>query len=435
MLASSLLIKKREGHALADEEIRYLIDGFCSGEVADYQMSALAMAICLQGMNPHEVATLTQVMLESGDVLPREQNGRPRVDKHSTGGLGDKVSLVLAPLLAASDVDVPMISGRGLGLTGGTLDKLESIEGLRTQLSPEESVNVLREVGVFIVGASKRIAPADRKLYALRDVTGTVESIPLITASILSKKLAANLDALVMDVKTGSGAFMKTPRQATELAESLVRVGQRAGLPTTALLTDMDQPLGQSVGNAIEVNESVDVLRGLEGPVRDLSIELSAELLVQAQVVATLDEARVQLNQAIDSGQAMERFERMVHAQGGVLKFPLKLAPATVLVAQQSGFLSGYDCAAIGEVVVAMGGGRRKQTDSIDHRVGITVHGRIGDPISKGQPILTLHSHKQQASDYLMTLEKAVKINETRVPQRPLILNRIASQDRGRQLP
>lgn len=435
MLASTLLVKKREGNALSDEEIRFLIDGFCSGEVADYQMSALAMAICLKGMDPREIATLTRAMLESGDLLPRGKpaGDRPRVDKHSTGGLGDKVSLVLAPLLAACDVDVPMISGRGLGLTGGTLDKLESIDGFQTLISPEESYKILRDVGAFIVGASERIAPADRKLYALRDVTGTVESIPLITASILSKKLAANLDALVMDVKTGSGAFMKTQQQATELAETLVRVGRQAGLPTTALLTDMDQPLGQSIGNAIEVNESVEVLQGLGGEVRDLSIELCADLLVQVKVAATLDDARVRLAQAIDSGQAMERFERMVHAQGGRLNYPLKLAPATEIVAPRSGFLEHYDCEAIGEAVVAMGGGRRKKGDSIDHRVGIKIHGRIGDPVNAGQPILTLHSHIGQATDYRMGLGKAVQINETQVPRRPLILKRIASQDQGQQ--
>lgn len=297
MLASTLLAKKREGHALTDEEIRFLIGGFCSGEVADYQMSALAMAICIQGMDSREVLTLTRAMLESGDLLPRGKTGesRPRVDKHSTGGLGDKVSIILAPLLAACDVDVPMISGRGLGLTGGTLDKLESIDGFQTQLPPDQSLRVLREVGAFIVGASERIVPADRRLYALRDVTGTVESIPLITASILSKKLAANLNALVMDVKTGSGAFMKTQQQATELAESLVRVGRQAGLPTSVILSDMDQPLGQSVGNAVEINESVAVLEGHRGEVRDLTIELCAELLMQVGVAATLDDGRLRL--------------------------------------------------------------------------------------------------------------------------------------------
>ncbi len=324
MLASTLLAKKRDGHSLADDEIRFLIEGFCSGEVADYQMSALAMAICLRGMNDRETTTLTCAMLASGNRLPRPQrdgDGRVRVDKHSTGGLGDKVSLILAPLLAACDLEVPMISGRGLGLTGGTLDKLESIEGFQTQLTVDESSRVLRDVGAFIIGASDDIAPADRSLYALRDVTGTVESIPLITASILSKKLAANLDALVMDVKAGSGAFMKDEAQATELAESLVRIGQLAGLPTSAILSDMDQPLGESIGNAVEVNESVDVLRGRGGEVRELSIELAADLLVRAQAARNLPEARLRLSETIDSGRAMERFERLVRA-GRTARWP-----------------------------------------------------------------------------------------------------------------
>jgi pyrimidine-nucleoside phosphorylase len=428
MLASTLLVKKRQGRSLTDDEIRFLIEGFCSGDVADYQMSALAMAICLRGMNPRETATLTRVMLESGDRLPREHSDRsrrPRVDKHSTGGLGDKVSLVLAPLLAACDLDVPMISGRGLGLTGGTLDKLESIDGFRTQLTIDESSRVLREVGAFIVGASQRIAPADRKLYALRDVTGTVESIPLITASILSKKLAANLDALVMDVKVGSGALMKTEALATDLAESLVRVGGQAGLPTTAILSDMDQPLGQTIGNAIEVNEAFEVLDGRHGEVRDLTIELCADLLVQAEAAGTLDEARDRLANKIDSGHAMERFERMVSAQGGRLEYPLKLAPAHEIVAPHSGYLTRYDCAAMGEAVVALGGGRRRKDDAIDHGIGMKTHGRIGDAIDKGDPIFTLHCHPSRLRGYVNVLGEAVEITESPVQRRPLILQRL----------
>ena len=290
MITANLLVKKREGHELTDEEIRFLVDGFCEGSVADYQMSAFAMAVCLRGMTPREVATLTRAMLESGDVLPRDVSGdTPRVDKHSTGGLGDKVSLILAPLLAACDVHVPMVSGRGLGLTGGTLDKLESIPGFRTDLSPQQSARVLKDVGAFIVSASEAIVPADRRLYALRDVSGTVESIPLITASILSKKLSANLDALVMDVKAGDAAFMKTTGDARALAQSLERVGDEAGLPTTVLVTDMDQPLGKAVGNANEVNESVTVLKAdrRDDPsielVRELTIELCAAPVGQRQ--------------------------------------------------------------------------------------------------------------------------------------------------------
>lgn len=429
MLASSLLIKKRQGQALSDDEIRFLVDGFCRGEVADYQMSALAMAICLQGMDPREIATLTRAMLESGDSLPRpKDHDRPRVDKHSTGGLGDKVSLVLAPLLAACEVDVPMISGRGLGLTGGTLDKLESISGFNVDLTMEESSKVLKEVGAFIVGATERIAPADRKLYALRDVTGTVESIPLITASILSKKLAANVDALVMDVKTGSGAFMRTQSDARELAQMLVSVGSQAGLPTSAILTDMDQPLGKTMGNAIEVNEAIEVLQGSGGPVHELTIELAADVLLQAKVSPSLQAARQQLQNLIDDGSAMERFQRMVHAQGGgKIGAPLPLAPAREVTASETGFLASYDCEQIGEMIVAMGGGRRKKGDSIDHQVGIRVHGRIGDSVERGQPILTLHCHDDAATDYVKRVSQAVTVSKTPVAKRPLILERIPS--------
>ncbi len=439
MLVSSLLAKKRDGHSLTDEEIQYLIDGFCSGRVADYQMSALAMAICLRGMDARETTTLTRAMLESGDSLPREIGSHAsgeagsqtlRVDKHSTGGLGDKVSLIVAPLLAACGFHVPRISGRALGSTGGTVDKLESIEGFRTNLSQAEMDATLRSAGVFIAAASEQIAPADRKLYALRDVTGTVESVPLITASILSKKLAANLDALVIDVKTGSGAFMKNEQQATELAECLVRVGNQSGLLTSTILSDMDQPLGQTVGNAIEVNEAIEVLRGEQGVARELAIELGSELLLATKHAANRQEAANRLAAKIDDGSAMDRFERMVAAQGGVLKAPLPLAPACVIESPAEGTIVSIDCRAIGEAIIKMGGGRTKKGEAIDHSVGIRVHGRIGDRMEKGQPILTLHCHSNLAHDYLGALGHAVRLGEQSVPPRTLVLKRIGP-DRG----
>ena len=430
MLAASLLIKKRDGHELTDSEIRFLVDGFTAGDVADYQMSALAMAICLQGMNPREIATLTIAMLESGDRLPRDVSqdlGKPRVDKHSTGGLGDKVSLILAPLLACFDVHVPMISGRGLGLTGGTLDKLESIPGYRTDLNEQQSSEVLREVGAFIVSASKRVAPADRKLYALRDVTGTVESIPLITASILSKKLAANLDALVMDVKVGQAAFMKTQDDAFALADSIIKVGRQAGLPTTAIVTDMDQPLGRAIGNAIEVRESIDVLRG-DGPieVRDLTVELAANLLTS---VNGTDRASTitALETCLDDGRAMECFEKMVAAQGGSIAQPLPLRECNVVEASRSGYLQRYDCERIGEAVVAMGGGRRRVGDQLDHSVGVEVHARIGDQIEKGQPILSVYCQKEALAEYSIDLHSAAVLSEQAVPARDLIIRRFGA--------
>ena len=431
MLASSLLVKKKEGQELSDAEIEFLIRGFTDGSVADYQMSALAMAICLRGMNERETKTLTQAMFESGDVLPRAEppvspSGAPiwRVDKHSTGGLGDKISLVLAPLLASCGFHVPMISGRGLGLTGGTLDKLESIHGFRTDLSPDQSLAVLEQVGAFIVGATSQVAPADRKLYALRDVTGTVESIPLITASILSKKLAANLDALVLDVKFGGAAVMKTRQQADVLAETLVNVGCKAGLPTTAVLSDMDQPLGESFGNAIEVNEAVEVLRGRPGTTRDLTIALCCELMLGLGRAPSRDQALLCLDAALASGAAMQHFEKMVAAQGGKLNAPLPLADAHVMEATEGGYIESFDCQRLGEAIVSMGGGRHRKDDTIDPSVGIRVHGRVGDFIEKGQPILTLHCHRGRAADYLKALRPAVKLRASPVSARPLVVKR-----------
>ena len=433
MLAASLLVKKRDGEELSDQEIRFLIDGFCSGEVTDYQMSALAMAVCLRGMTPRETATLTQAMLESGDRLPRDvsdRRERPRVDKHSTGGLGDKVSLILAPMLALFDVDVPMISGRGLGLSGGTLDKLESIPGYRSDLSLDESSAVLQRVGAFIIGASQQLAPADRRLYALRDVTGTVESIPLITASILSKKLAASLDALVMDVKVGQAAFMKTDEQAVALAESLIRVGGQAGLPTTAIVSDMDQPLGEAVGNAVEVNEAIDVLRG-GGPqeVRELTVELAANLLRHVGRFSRQDDAIAKLASTLDDGSAYERFEQMIRAQGGSIDGHLPLAAAHIIPASSGGYLQRLDCDAIGEALVSMGGGRRRVQDQINHRAGVRVHARIGDTVERGEPILTAYFDGDGPVEYLKGLSAAVSIVGESVPRRPLIIKRLEQID------
>ncbi|MEM1068368.1 MAG: thymidine phosphorylase, partial [Planctomycetota bacterium] len=409
-------------------------------EVTDYQMSAFAMAVAIRGMNPTETAMLTHAMLNSGETLKRAGgvadsgnpgHDRPRVDKHSTGGLGDKVSLILAPLLACCDVDVPMISGRGLGLTGGTLDKLEAIEGFQTKFNADQLDQLLKECGTFIAGATEQIAPADRKLYALRDVTGTVESIPLITASILSKKLSANLDALVMDVKVGSAAFMKTFDQARQLAESLVRVGHEAGLPTTALLTDMDQPLGQAVGNAIEVNETLEILEGGGGPVRELTIELCADVLVSVGVQSDLHNARSILVQHLDSGVARERFEKMVACQGGKLTDRLPLEMEHVVEAPTDGYLSQWDCNLIGETVVCLGGGRRKVGDPIDHRVGIRTHGPVGAFFEKSQPLLTLYCSASQASNYLGPLRSAaiLRSDPAGAQASPLIMERLGISD------
>jgi pyrimidine-nucleoside phosphorylase len=430
MLTASMIAKKRDGKELSEAEIRFLIRGFVEQSVADYQMTALAMAIFFRGMTAQETAALTIAMLESGDTLPRgrRQTGdgdRPRVDKHSTGGLGDKVSLILAPLLACHDVIVPMISGRGLGLTGGTLDKLESIDGFQFQLDDDARSRQLETIGCCIIGASDRIAPADRKWYALRDVTATVESIPLITASILSKKLAASLDHLVMDVKVGSAAFMKDREQATGLAQSLVSTGARAGLPTTALLTDMDQPLGRAVGNAIEVNEVLQCLDG-DGPdeVNQLTIELCARALVDARRYQMLAEARDALWRSIHSGAAKERFFQMVAAQGGTFNGPLPLAARTEIVSDSSGFVAELDCETLGRSVVELGGGRRKADDSIDPTVGLEVLVRIGDKVDRGQPLIHLYADNAPA-DLHNQLRSTIGLSPDPVNKRPLIIDTI----------
>ena len=425
MLTASLIAKKRDGHALSDDEIRFLINGFVIGEVADYQMSAFAMAVLLRGMSPEEIAFLTRAMLDSGERLPRDSDQPPRVDKHSTGGLGDKVSLVLAPLLACHDVHVPMISGRGLGLTGGTLDKLEAIPGFRVNLEHSERQQQLRDLGCFIVSASEQIAPADRRLYALRDVTATVESVALITASILSKKLAASLDALIMDVKVGSAAFMKTNEDATRLARSIVSTGGLAGLPTRALLTDMDQPLGAAVGNAIEVNETIALLEN-RGPaeVLDLTIELSAEVLQLCGRFGTVDDARVALRRTVETGAARERFDRMIVAQGGRLNGDLPLASSQVLTSKSDGYVSSIDCETLGRCVVEMGGGRRVASDKVDPSVGASIHVRIGDQVKRGQPLFTVHS-KSNNERRKSELASVIALADDIVASRPLLISRI----------
>ncbi|MCM2372199.1 thymidine phosphorylase [Aporhodopirellula aestuarii] len=436
MLCTNLIRKKRFGKVLDADEWHFLIDSFCDGSVTDAQMAAMAMAICIRGLTPDEIFCLTNEMLASGTRLPRVSD-RPRVDKHSTGGLGDKVSLILAPLLASLGCDVPMISGRGLGRTGGTLDKLEAIEGFQTSLSIEESSKVLAEVGAFIIGADERIAPADRRLYALRDVTATVESVGLITASILSKKLAASLDALVMDVKVGSGGFMPTHGEAIELAESLVRVGEQSGMPTRAILSDMDQPLGDafgaSIGNAIEVNEAIAVLSDqrsseLNSPVRELTIALSASALVQAGVMADLATAETKLRERLASGHAMERFEKMVVAQGGHLNGPLPVARRRDFLAERDGFVERINCPAIGDAIIAAGGGRKRGGEKLDHRVGIQTFVRVGDAVKKGQVLFAIFDDSDSIATSIQNASGPwVSLSETPVAARDLILESIPS--------
>jgi len=396
MHVPSLIEKKREGGALAEGEIRFLIEGFTAGTIPDYQMSAMAMAICLRGMSREETTALTRAMLESGDRFTWP-DGAPRVvDKHSTGGIGDKVSLVLAPLLACDDLWVPMISGRGLGITGGTLDKLESIPGFRVGLSRDEAVAQLERIGVVMMGQTEDICPADRKLYALRDVTGTVPSRPLIVASILSKKLAESLDALVLDVKFGSGAFMKTREEAEALGEAMRDVGESMGVETTSHYNTMDEPLGRAVGNALEVVEAIEVLRG-GGPddLRTLVIEL-------ADTVSTT--GKEQLACWLDDGSAWDTFRALVDAQGGdvgTLGDFAKVHAATVvreLRADRSGVVVRLDAGGVGRAALALGAGRSRADDRIDFSTGFDRLAKTGETVKAGDVLARVHAPTEEAA-------------------------------------
>lgn len=426
MNPAAFIRQKRDGFAHAESQIREWIEGYLHGDVAEYQMSAWAMAVCIRGMTDAETASLAKIMTQSGEVLPREHDGPPRIDKHSTGGLGDKISLVLAPLLASCGVHVPMISGRGLGITGGTLDKLEAIPGFRVDYSPEETTKLLHQSGCFIISASPRIAPADRRMYALRDVTGTVESVALITASILSKKLAASLNALILDVKVGNGAFMKTFEDALELAQSLCSTGEHAGLKTTAMVTDMSQPLGCAVGNAIEVNEAIDVLEG-GGPedVRQLTLLLCEKLLVASEISPDEKTASALLRKQLDSGAARETYNRMVTSQLGKTTERLPLAKKRPIVARRDGFLSQIDCQYLGQWIIDHRGGRKQIGDPIDPRVGIEVVARIGDFIHRDQPLAFLHTEESAESERNGLWEDVFIFSESPVDPPPLVYSQV----------
>jgi pyrimidine-nucleoside phosphorylase len=425
---ANVIAKKRDGGLLTRDEIAAFVSGFTTGDVPDYQMSALAMAIYLRGMSADETAVLTERMLTSG-IQMQWQSGSPCVDKHSTGGVGDKVSLLLAPLLACCGLRVPMISGRGLGPTGGTLDKLESIPGFRTDLDLSEIGVITDVIGCVITGASEKIAPADRKLYALRDVTATVASIPLITASIMSKKLAEGLDALVLDVKVGSGAFMKTLDQARALAQSLVETGHRMGVKTTALITDMSQPLGRMAGNAVEVDETVAALsgQGCEDLIA-LTNSLGAELLVATGKVSTLELGRTLLQGHIDSGRGLDKLRDMVAAQGGDLNAPRLIAPATIVESKQSGFVATIDVEALGYEIIHLGGGRRVMSDAIDHSVGIETLVSIGDRIETGQPLARVFAKGEDGERAREVLPSYFRLQEEAVQRSALILERYPNE-------
>lgn len=410
MHVPTLIEKKREGQDLTREEIEFLIEGFTSGEIADYQMSAWAMAVFFKGMTAVETQHLTTAMMESGNMLEYPEGSPPKIDKHSTGGIGDKTSLVLAPLLACDNNWVPMISGRGLGITGGTLDKLESIPGFNIHIDERRALAQLKSIGVFMIGQSADICPADKKLYALRDVTGTVPSQALIVASIMSKKLAENLDRLVLDVKFGSGAFMKTRKEAQQLAAAMTKVGKLMGVKVTHLLSPMDEPLGRTVGNALEVAECVEVLKG-GGPPDVVKLVLDL-----AEKVSTAK--RAQLASWLKDGLAWRKFISLVYAQDGDASSLEKLGEvhrAPVIqpfVAKSAGKVTKMDAETIGRVSLLLGGGRQTADDTIDFAVGLSGIKKIGDRVEEGEPLLMVHVRNDQSLRLILPLlEKAVEIS------------------------
>ncbi|MBP5284701.1 MAG: thymidine phosphorylase [Kiritimatiellae bacterium] len=431
MIAKLLLDKKREGHALGSAEIREFIDGFTKGEIPDYQMSAMAMAICCRGMNERETADLTEAMMNSGRSLKWDF---PTADKHSTGGVGDKLSFIIQPLAAACGINVPSLTGRGLGLTGGTADKLESIPGLTCSLPLDRFQSVVKEVGLSLALQTDEICPADKKLYALRDVTGTVTSIPLIVGSILSKKFAEGSGTLVFDVKTGRGAFMKTKESAVELATAMVKAAQLSGRKSAALVTDMDSPLGYAVGNANEVKESLDILsradKGLED-IRDLSVEFAA-LMVSLTKGISLDDAREMCAEKLADGSALAKFKAMVAAQGGDLdRFARLLEKPTFkfcIQAPKSGYVEDIDAEKVARVAFRLGAGREKAGDRIDPLAGVKLAARIGDKVSTGSALATLESSSEPdgLERNAAELLKAFSIVSGPVVKKSLIIERIS---------
>ncbi len=428
--AVDVIRKKRDGAELSRIEIGFLVQGYTSGEIPDYQAAAWLMAAVVRGLTRGETAALTDAMLRSGEVLDLSAFPAKKIDKHSTGGVGDKTSLILAPVAAAGGLLVPMISGRGLGHTGGTLDKLESIPGFNVNLSVAQFRSVLGSCGCAMIGQTAEIAPADRKLYALRDVTGTVESPYLICASIMSKKLAEGIDGLVLDVKTGSGAFMKKEEDAAFLAELMVETGERMGKKMAALITDMDQPLGLRVGNALEVEEVLHVLRG-EGPqdLRELCLELSAWMFHLGGLAATINQGKQIAQQLISSGKALEKFRQMVTLQGGdagVIDHPERLPKAKHMLdvaSPRSGYVQAIQCESVGTACVILGGGREKKEDSVDPAVGLVLHKKVSDPVSPGEPLCTIHYNSEVLATRAKKLvEESYEIADAPPAQmRPLI--------------
>ena len=428
-----IIEKKRDGKSLSKEEIEFFIKGYTEGDIPDYQASSLAMAIFFQDMNEEERAALTMAMVNSGDVIDLSKVNGIKVDKHSTGGVGDTTTLVLAPLVAAVGVPVAKMSGRGLGHTGGTIDKLESIDGFHVEISEADFIKIVNEDQVAVIGQTGNLTPADKKLYALRDVTGTVNSIPLIASSIMSKKIAAGADAIVLDVKTGNGAFMKTLEDAEALAHAMVSIGNNVGRNTMAIISDMSQPLGRAIGNALELKEAIDTLNG-QGPedLTELVLTLGSQMVVLAERASTLEEARQLLNEAIENGSALDKFKTFLENQGGdasVVDSPELLPTAEYQIdykAKSSGVVSELIANEIGVASMMLGAGRQTKDDDIDLSVGIVLNKKVGDKVNVGESLLTIHSNRENVDDVIKKLDESIEIKAQ--AKTPTLIHKIITE-------
>ncbi|PQZ58825.1 MULTISPECIES: pyrimidine-nucleoside phosphorylase [Bacillus] len=423
-----LIAKKRDGHALTTEEINFIVEGYTNGNIPDYQMSSLAMAIFFQDMNDQERADLTMAMVNSGDTIDLSAIEGVKVDKHSTGGVGDTTTLVLGPLVAALDVPVAKMSGRGLGHTGGTIDKLEAVPGFHVEIENNEFMRLVNENKIAVIGQSGNLTPADKKLYALRDVTATVNSIPLIASSIMSKKIAAGADAIVLDVKTGAGAFMKTDEDAKRLAEAMVRIGNNVGRNTMAVISDMSQPLGEAIGNALEVQEAIDTLQG-KGPkdLEELCLTLGSQMVYLAGQASSLEDAREKLIEVMNNGKALESFKTFLSAQGGdasVVDDPSKLPQAQFKIeveAKEDGYVSEIVADEIGTAAMLLGAGRATKESEIDLAVGLMLRKKVGDSVKKGDSLVTIYANRENVEDVKAKIYENMKIAKDHVDAPTLV--------------
>ena len=428
-----LIEKKRDGNELSKEEIEYIVTNYTNGKIPDYQVSALLMAIFYQDMTNEEITNLTLAIANSGDVIDLSSLEGIKVDKHSTGGVGDTTTLILAPLVASVGVTVAKMSGRGLGYTGGTLDKLEAIPGFQIELSDEAFVRIVNESKVAVIGQSGNLAPADKKLYALRDVTATVDSLPLIASSIMSKKIAAGADAIVLDVTTGDGAFMKNIEDARRLAKTMTSIGKLANRETVAVISDMSEPLGEAIGNSLEVVEAIETLQG-NGPedLVEMCYALGSQMVILAGKAKTIDEARTLLQEALESGKALAKFKEMIQNQGGdptIVEQPERILTARYtmeLPAKQSGVVSKIVANELGIAAMMLGAGRKTKEDDIDHAVGLKLHKKIGDTVTKGESLLTIYSNDEEISSVIELLYKNIEIGESAM--KPTLIHDIITE-------